>query len=373
MRQQKRPQPDRHETFRAVGISDAIIKEASKKIIQLDRDIKDRGLIDDISITANFYKSDIDVDDVLLPRLDVYEQSVYRRLYRLSWGFNKNWCRVGYGALMGSCNITKNKISEVLKKLESDGWISNEGFDRSKGTNYRIYLPSEKGVESKTKTGKVSSKGVIQYGIPQQCIPQGITPDMIQQGIPQRITPSEPLKTNDSEGVIQYGIPQQGTIIDRSYYIDLSLDHLITLFYNSIGQERISKKKRESALATAKELQEGGFKAEDIEYAIKWTIKNAKEKPYDFAILNHTIGQAMADKKKEQKRVEIKQEIVAERESLEQEADAMRERKGYMPENERRQLREQALNEIKADRNIKADFITEPLIESKENEILKRD
>jgi len=63
---------------------------------------------------------------------------------------------------------------------------------------------------------------------------------------------------------------------------------------------------------------------------------------------------------------------ISERESWEQEADAMRERKGYMTENERRQLREQALNEIKADRSIKEDFITEPLVESKENEILRR-
>ena len=41
-----------------------------------------------------------------------------------------------------------------------------------------------------------------------------------------------------------------------------------------------------------------GFKPEDIEFAAEWTLKNAKEKPYDFSIICHTIGEAMAAKEK---------------------------------------------------------------------------
>ncbi len=43
-----------------------------------------------------------------------------------------------------------------------------------------------------------------------------------------------------------------------------------------------------------------GFSEEDIEFAVKWTIENSKEKPYDFSLIKEPIGQAMAAKKEEE-------------------------------------------------------------------------
>jgi len=40
------------------------------------------------------------------------------------------------------------------------------------------------------------------------------------------------------------------------------------------------------------------FKPEDIQFAVEWTLKNAKEELYDFSIIKHTIGQAIVAKKK---------------------------------------------------------------------------
>ncbi len=71
---------------------------------------------------------------------------------------------------------------------------------------------------------------------------------------------------------------------------------IVTGFYSSIGQSRISKGKRERAEKVIEELLADGFSTEDIQFAAEWTPGNAKEEVYDFSIIKHTIGQAMAAK-----------------------------------------------------------------------------
>ena len=117
---------------------------------------------------------------------------------------------------------------------------------------------------------------------------------------------------------------------------------------------------------------EEGFNLEDIQFAIKWTLENAKEKPYDFSIINHTIGQAMAEKgKAEKKEIEklererISAQKQAEEEQQEKLSEKIREYKNNLDDNQRKQLREEALKAIRNTKGIREEFITEILIEAK--------
>ena len=159
----------------------------------------------------------------------------------------------------------------------------------------------------------------------------------------------------------------------------LSQDQIIDLFYNGIGQTKVTKQKRERAKSNIKELTEDGFTSEDIVFAINWTIKNAKEKPYDFALIKDTIGQAMATKKEieaeEQKSLEKEQnraKQLEEEKKLAEERERIVTYKESLSPKQRAELRERALDEIKKSGTIRQELIGQPLIEAKENEILRK-
>ena len=139
-------------------------------------------------------------------------------------------------------------------------------------------------------------------------------------------------------------------------------------------------RERERAKKCFEELIQDGFTSEDIVFAINWTIKNAKEKPYDFALIKDTIGQAMAAKKEieaeEQKSLERERNIAR---RLEEEKNLVeaRERtttyKESLSPKQRSELCERALDEIKKSGTIRPELIGQPLIEAKENEILRKE
>jgi len=162
--------------------------------------------------------------------------------------------------------------------------------------------------------------------------------------------------------------------------ISLSSRNVISGFYRGIGQKRISREKRERANGIFKKLRKDGFSAEDIAFAVEWTLENAKEEPYDFAIIQHTIGQAIAAKEKEEaeaKEIEERERKAAEEKDLkereEKEREEIENRKESLSPEERAELHERAEAEIRESGDFKPQFITEFLIEIKENEILRRD
>ena len=151
------------------------------------------------------------------------------------------------------------------------------------------------------------------------------------------------------------------------------------MFYKEIGQEKISRQKRERAESDIRDLQNQGFGERDIEFAVRWTIKNSKEKVYDFSIIKHTIGQAIAArkdteatrlKKHEEEKLKTQQEEAEKRMAEIQEK--INEHKESLNENQRLELRNKALEEIRKTKGIKEEFITEIFIESKENEIIRK-
>jgi hypothetical protein len=158
----------------------------------------------------------------------------------------------------------------------------------------------------------------------------------------------------------------------------LSLREIISGFYKRIGQARVPKAKRERAEKIIQELLAEGYSLENIQFAAQWTPDNAKEQLYDFSILEHTIEQAMAVKKKiearEQRSRELEQAAELDRienEQMEADREKAEAHKSKLDEDQREELRDRALKEIRSTDGIKEDFISEALVASKENEILK--
>lgn len=127
----------------------------------------------EVSAERGYYPTFNDLDDTIIPsyRLDTFEQSVIRRLYRLSRGFRSTDCEIGLGSLSKACNISRSKAQDTINKLLAKGLIRSLGYSQS-GTKYRVLeeLPA-----------------IPQRSIPQQGIPEsgaGI-PQEASHGIPQ--------------------------------------------------------------------------------------------------------------------------------------------------------------------------------------------
>ena len=121
-----------------------------------------------------------------------------------------------------------------------------------------------------------------------------------------------------------------------------------------------------------------GFSPDDIQFAVKWTLANTKNELYDFSIIKHTIGQAMAAKAeieaRKSKRMEV--ERAGELDRIEKEKEqANRERaeklKAEMDLPDRAALRERAKETLRATDGIKENFISDALIKAQENKILR--
>src|ERR1700733_587272 len=68
--------------------------------------------------------------------------SVYLALYRLSWGFWKQYCRVGGEKLRAITGLSRNTLREALSGLERQGLIT-KGDTNEQGTLYIIRVPPE--------------------------------------------------------------------------------------------------------------------------------------------------------------------------------------------------------------------------------------
>jgi len=74
----------------------------------------------DKSLFFGFYN---EVADELLPTLDPAAQVLYSRLFRLSYGFNRNYCTVSQALLMERTGLSRNTVRTTLQSLVAEGWI----------------------------------------------------------------------------------------------------------------------------------------------------------------------------------------------------------------------------------------------------------
>lgn len=371
--------------------------------------------------TANWTKYPNEMHDLVAERLDVAESVLYVRLWRDSWGYNRNYCRYSHSktleetsiksigtarrAMMGL--IVKQFIIRALRQEDRKHDVNKEG------ALYRILTPQEI-LES------VTEEGVHLSDIP----PEGVICVIMISEIIEK----KPSKIGDSDTMInmsminmdndqyEHDLHDQGSMINMSMINmirvgeneettgdeptmintiminkdtplkdnkdslkdTLSPEKIISGFYNGIGQSKISKEKRERADRNIKELMKDGFSPRDIRFAVEWTLQNSKEEPYDFSIIKHTIGQAIAAEKKmeEEKAKKHKEEKreaqqVAEEKRRAEEEVQIKAYKESLDAEERAELRERAESEIRSSGQFKEEFITDFLIEIKENSLIR--
>lgn len=386
----------------------------------------------------NFTKYPNEIHEVMRENLkEEAEGILYIYLWRQSWGYGRNYCRTSYSTItketiIGSQKTAQRAMSKLLEKhfvvkaLLEDGQanVTNDGG------LYRIITPEEI-KNGKTEEGvpldKIPIEGTIAIAMPsigmvKMTIANMTSPENNQEnanenkdledGIVNLTSGQNDYSQNDYSQNDQTGIAKmtivkmtrgeenkeltsnevRGSQNDHSqndqHLKDIFKDSLkdtlspreiCSLFYSSIGQTKISKKKRERAEINIKELLSEGFSKDDILLTIKWTIENSKEKPYDFSIIKETIGQAIAVKKQveaeEAKKLEAEQNKIYEMEKEKKEnenQERIRTYKGKLSVEQRSELRAKALDEIHNMKGIKEEFITETLIEAKENELVAK-
>ena len=413
-----------------------IIKEKEKPSLKASQNVELRT---NIRIEKNFYAIPNDVIDVLAPLQTPAEEVVYRRLIRMSYGWRRNHCRTSIPYLLKTSQIkSENTVRKALRGLIEKGHIAEYVNEKGRvdtnndGTLYIVFLPDdihslsfEEGTFGGDAKNEPPSKNEVgaKNNSPSKIIPlqkmnpKGETlentefpqggakfegakfegdikftgaknePPPPQELQVQNLNPpaKSPENTEFSQGGAKFEGAKFEPIKDNNKHINkntLSPRAIISNFYEQIGQQKISAAKRERAEKNLEEMLKDGFTTEDIQFAVEWTLKSTKKELYDFSIVKHTIGQAIAAKNKseaeETKKLEAKKEaekVTIEKHKEEKQiAEEMARIKAYkenLTANEKIKLREMAEKEIKNSGQYKKEFITEYLIEAKENELIR--
>ena len=200
----------------------------------MDLDLQDQL---DKSLFFSFYN---EMADELLPTLDPARQVLYHRLFRLSYGFNRNYCTVSQSLLIERTGLSRNTVRTTLQSLIEEGWVKVVDAGNRVSTSYRVILPRER----ERYNGK-----------------RGSLAD------PQILT----LKS-----------------------LLLSARELVEKFYSLLGQ-RVPKAKREKSIQECLSLLQEGFAVDEVDYAISWLITHHPTTG-SFARLPHFIDQALKER-----------------------------------------------------------------------------
>jgi len=88
-----------------------------------------------------------EVFEDILPTLRTSEQSILLRLYRLTWGFQKDSCHVSMGKLGKACNLSARQVTTCIQVLEKRRLIKRVHVDldnknqHKRGVTFRMLLP----------------------------------------------------------------------------------------------------------------------------------------------------------------------------------------------------------------------------------------
>lgn len=97
-------------------------------------------------VPAGYFRLTHEVVDKIIPTLDVFSQSVLIQLLRLSWGFQKEECRIGLLSLSNRCNFSQSQARRAVRILIQRGFIKQiaQDFDNpnqhERGTTYKIMI-----------------------------------------------------------------------------------------------------------------------------------------------------------------------------------------------------------------------------------------
>jgi hypothetical protein len=276
-------------------------------------------LSDSINIHSNYCKLDNDISDILLQRLSASAQSVYIRLYRQSYGWNRNWAAESLPKLTEFCNLSLQTVRKAIKELEQNGCIHKQFSDYHHATVYRIFLPSEVGMTKKTIANNAGADSTVVYSD---------SPDSrvsFSDGVSSSGQVPDPANSHDDScqflegGSTIFGgqnndirslyfsgssicnILESGGPLPKNISIHISDTHLrravsiIDEFYDSIGFSIVSRSLYRKSLLDYFEIIGSGFSHDDILYAVRWTFKNSRSRPESFSLIKHTMHLAMND------------------------------------------------------------------------------
>jgi len=313
-------------------------KKPSSQKENMPKEQKHSDLSNTININSNYCKLHNDVSDHLFKLLSPSAQSVYLRLYRQSFGWNRNWAAESLPKLTSACKMSLQTVRKAIKELENIGCIKKEFSDYHKATVYRIYLPSEIGIIKSTVAynTNINNSGL---NIDTQDMGKGLLVSQFsQRSIPgDQVTDTGNSHKGDLKNLEDKDILSGGQIfnIQSIYFLGTSIYNLldsggalpkniskyitdiqlmsavnvIDEFYDSIGFSIVSRTKYRKSLIDYFEIIKSGFSADDIRYAVRWTFKNSRTRPESFSLIKHTMHLAMDDLISELKTVSGKKDL----------------------------------------------------------------
>ena len=165
--------------------------------------------------------------------------------------------------------------------------------------------------------------------------------------------------------------PQKKTRAKRQL---ITATKLINNFYKALGNGKVDIFERESAKQHISDLLQDGYSLEDIDFAIDWGFEFARDEVEDFSSIANFIERAVAAREEHlANRSQRAEEEAKSQEEEEIERKIVAAYRKMMPEAEQKRLRERVMQEIRQDKRINEEFVTEQLIVIKENEIIRKE
>jgi Helix-turn-helix domain len=281
------------------------------------RAVKDNFALQDHIDKSLFFGFYNEVADVLLPTLEPTAQVLYNRLFRLSYGFNRNYCTVSQALLMERTGLSRNTVRTGLQSLLRSGWISIVESGNRVSTTYRVILPRE-------REENENIRGSIFEGQNLTLKRRGAAADPVegQNSALQKMSgngkkernaqENNPLQSRLSKFDPQ-DLPPLLSFTNRSLTLSerasedqnltrknllLSARELVDKFYALLGQ-RVPKAKREQSMQECLALLQEGFTPEEVDYAMSWLVTRHPETGA-FSRVPYFIDQAL----KEQQMIE---------------------------------------------------------------------
>ena len=281
------------------------------------------------------------VDD-LLPMLEPNEQVLYIRLFRLSYGFNRNYCTVSQSLLIERTGFSRNTIRTSLQSLVQKGWISIAEAGNRVSTTYQVALPREKKIESQGGGSSFDPQNLTLSNRASQNDPHGMSREI--RGSESNPREGQKLALQDLSLKKQPSVTSMETVTyDRGSKFEgqelppllnaftnnsltllaresrsnpegqnltlnsllLSARELVDKFYSNLGQ-RPSKTKRHKSIEECLNLLLEGFTVEEVDYAITWLTRHHPTTG-SFSRLVHFIDQAVKERQTEQHVREVDQ------------------------------------------------------------------
>ena len=335
------------------------------------------------------------MDEALSKLLQPSEEIIYRKLYRWSWGYNRNYCQTSYSILSKETNIRSTKtIREAVHRLIEKGFIERVGEDSltdPKGSTYLVHIPqldddnklSFIDVNSLVKNTKVKSTLVDNTKVEstKETLVKNTKVDNTKVESPNQETLTQRELAKPENNTLVKNTLVEFTHKDKHINTNnkkqtLSPYTLTKKFYSLLNQDKISKQKRERALRQINELIKEGFSLKDIDFAIEWTVKN-KSNLHSFGIIAETIGEALSEREKYLKIQQEKERLEnekRERERKQREEESLQRKiqeiKNSLPKEELAKIHREAEKIVKAQGNEKK-FGQDILVRVKENEIIR--